>query len=87
MFETYLPILQYSANLFSNIPVIKLPKVDKNSNYIEYFLKQCRLGINILYLQSASNIFLEAIQILQYCQETNGIMGGALFYNNKYKQA
>lgn len=27
MFETYLPILQYSANLFSNIPVIKLPKV------------------------------------------------------------
>ncbi|KAK2588525.1 hypothetical protein KPH14_006304 [Odynerus spinipes] len=58
MFETYLPILQYSANLFSNIPVIKLPK-------------------------SASNIFLEAIQILQYCQEMNGIMGGALFYNNK----
>ncbi|CAK9809741.1 BLOC-3 complex member HPS4 [Anthophora plagiata] len=58
MFETYLPILQYSANLFSNIPIIKLPK-------------------------SASNIFLDAIQVLQYCQETNGIMGGALFYNNK----
>ncbi|XP_017759494.1 PREDICTED: uncharacterized protein LOC108550299 [Eufriesea mexicana] len=58
MFETYLPILQYSANLFSNIPIIKLPK-------------------------SASNIFLEAIQVLQYCQETSGIMGGALFYNNK----
>ncbi|XP_076233156.1 Hermansky-Pudlak syndrome 4 protein isoform X1 [Calliopsis andreniformis] len=58
MFETYLPILQYSANLFSNIPIIKLPK-------------------------SASNIFLEAIQVLQYCQETNGILGGALFYNNK----
>jgi len=38
MFETYLPILQYSANLFSNIPIIKLPKVSvvmiflKNSN-------------------------------------------------------
>ncbi|KAG7208950.1 hypothetical protein KM043_015124 [Ampulex compressa] len=58
MFETYLPILQYSANLFSNIPIIKLPK-------------------------SASNVFLEAIQVLQYCQETNGIMGGAIFYNNK----
>ena len=58
MFETYLPILQYSANLFSNIPIIKLPK-------------------------TASNIFLEAIQVLQYCQEINGIMGGALFYNNK----
>lgn len=28
MFETYLPILQYSANLFSNIPIIKLPKVN-----------------------------------------------------------
>lgn len=27
MFETYLPILQYSANLFSNIPILKLPKV------------------------------------------------------------
>ncbi|XP_017880807.1 uncharacterized protein LOC108625361 isoform X2 [Ceratina calcarata] len=58
MFETYLPILQYSANLFSNIPIIKLPK-------------------------SASNIFLEAIQVLQYFQETHGIIGGALFYNNK----
>ncbi|XP_043787655.1 uncharacterized protein LOC122712241 isoform X2 [Apis laboriosa] len=58
MFETYLPILQYSANLFSNIPIIKLPK-------------------------SASNIFLEAIQVLQYFQEINGIIGGALFYNNK----
>ncbi|XP_012540121.1 uncharacterized protein LOC105838818 isoform X2 [Monomorium pharaonis] len=58
MFETYLPILQHSANLFSNIPVIKLPK-------------------------SASNIFLEGIQVLQHCQEINGILGGALFYNNK----
>ncbi|XP_015598222.1 uncharacterized protein LOC107269173 isoform X2 [Cephus cinctus] len=58
MFETYLPILQYGANMFSNIPNIKLPK-------------------------SASNVFLEAIQVLQYCQETSGIMAGALFYNNK----
>ncbi|KYM95642.1 Hermansky-Pudlak syndrome 4 protein [Cyphomyrmex costatus] len=58
MFETYLPILQHSANLFSNIPVIKLPK-------------------------SASNIFLEGMQVLQHCQEINGILGGALFYNNK----
>ncbi|XP_012275273.1 uncharacterized protein LOC105696959 isoform X2 [Orussus abietinus] len=58
MFETYLPILQYSAGLFSSIPNMKLPK-------------------------SASNIFLEAIQVLQYCQGTNGIMAGAMFYNNK----
>lgn len=58
MFETYLPILQHSANLFSSIPVIKLPK-------------------------SASNIFLEGMQMLQHYQEINGILGGALFYNNK----
>ncbi|XP_008207978.1 uncharacterized protein LOC100116464 isoform X2 [Nasonia vitripennis] len=58
MFETYLPILQYSASLFSNLPMLKLPR-------------------------SASNVFLEAMQVLQYCQETNGIVGGALFYNNK----
>lgn len=36
-----------------------------------------------IFLQSASNIFLEAIQMLQHFQETNGILGGALFYNNK----
>ncbi|KAL7303917.1 hypothetical protein TKK_0004035 [Trichogramma kaykai] len=58
IFETYLPILQYSANLFANLPLLKLPR-------------------------SASNVFLEAMQIIQYCQETNGILGGALFYNNK----
>ncbi|CAG5087282.1 Similar to HPS4: Hermansky-Pudlak syndrome 4 protein (Homo sapiens), partial [Cotesia congregata] len=58
MFETYLPILQYSANLFSNIPMIKLPS-------------------------TASNVFLESMQILQYCQEMSGILGGAMFYNNK----
>jgi len=31
MFETYLPILQHNANLFSNIPVIKLPKVSADN--------------------------------------------------------
>ncbi|XP_076288693.1 Hermansky-Pudlak syndrome 4 protein isoform X3 [Lasioglossum baleicum] len=35
------------------------------------------------YILSASNIFLEAIEVLQYCQETNGVVGGAVFYNNK----
>ncbi|XP_033230252.1 uncharacterized protein LOC117181547 isoform X2 [Belonocnema kinseyi] len=58
IFETYLPILQYSASLFSSIPALKFPR-------------------------SASNVFLEAIHILQNCQETSGIVGGALFYNNK----
>ncbi|XP_043482574.1 uncharacterized protein LOC122511429 [Leptopilina heterotoma] len=33
--------------------------------------------------RSASHVFLEAIQILQNCQEIIGIIGGALFYNNK----
>ncbi|XP_014213898.1 uncharacterized protein LOC106643323 [Copidosoma floridanum] len=58
IFETYLPILQYSASLFSNLPMLKLPR-------------------------NASNVFLGAMQVLQFCQETNGIVGGALFYNNK----
>lgn len=25
------------------------------------------------------------MQVLQHCQEINGILGGALFYNNKYE--
>lgn len=88
MFETYLPILQYSANLFSNIPIIKLPKVSDARLFLYHILLLIYIVYNKLILctffQSASNIFLEAIQILQYCQETNGIVGGALFYNNKY---
>lgn len=38
---------------------------------------------SMCFFQSASNIFLEAIQMLQHFQETNGVLGGALFYNNK----
>ncbi|XP_013106699.2 uncharacterized protein LOC106086530 isoform X2 [Stomoxys calcitrans] len=33
--------------------------------------------------KTASNIFLEAIQTLQCCQQTKGILGGAILYNNK----
>ncbi|XP_044015038.1 uncharacterized protein LOC122857111 [Aphidius gifuensis] len=34
--------------------------------------------------KTASNVFLDSMQILQYCQETNpGIIGGAMFFNNK----
>lgn len=58
MFETYLKILTYSSNLFSNIPKINLPK-------------------------SASNVFLEAIQILQCCQEVDFVLGGTMLYHNK----
>lgn len=48
MFETYLPILQHSANLFSNIPVIKLPKVSANNTYYKYKSKMLREKIQIL---------------------------------------
>ncbi|XP_073846404.1 Hermansky-Pudlak syndrome 4 protein isoform X2 [Musca autumnalis] len=33
--------------------------------------------------KTASNIFLEAIQTLQSCQETKGVLGGAILYHNK----
>ncbi|KAL9921385.1 Hermansky-Pudlak syndrome 4 protein isoform 1-T1 [Glossina fuscipes fuscipes] len=33
--------------------------------------------------KTASNIFLEAIQILQCCQQTKGVLGGAILYHNK----
>ncbi|XP_061399895.1 uncharacterized protein LOC133335605 [Musca vetustissima] len=33
--------------------------------------------------KTASNIFLEAIQTLQCCQETKGVLGGAILYHNK----
>ncbi|KDR12556.1 Hermansky-Pudlak syndrome 4 protein [Zootermopsis nevadensis] len=58
IFETYIPILPYAANIFGNIPTVRLPK-------------------------SASNIFLEALQILQCCREKNGVLGGAVLFQNK----
>ena len=33
--------------------------------------------------QSASNIFLEALQILHCCREKNGVLGGAVLFKNK----
>lgn len=36
IFETYIPILPYAANIFGNIPTIRLPKV---STVINYYLK------------------------------------------------
>ncbi|XP_039955865.1 uncharacterized protein LOC120771752 isoform X2 [Bactrocera tryoni] len=33
--------------------------------------------------KTASNIFLDAIQTLQCCQQTTGILGGAVLYHNK----
>lgn len=34
--------------------------------------------------QSANTVFLEAIQILQSLQELQYVLGGAMFYHNKY---
>lgn len=34
-------------------------------------------------LQSASNVFLEAIEILQTCQGTGYVLGGTILYHNK----
>jgi Hermansky-Pudlak syndrome 4 protein len=58
IFETFLPILQYSGNILQNISILRLPK-------------------------SASNVFLNAIQILQSCQQKKGVLGGAILYHNK----
>ncbi|XP_065366838.1 uncharacterized protein HPS4 isoform X3 [Calliphora vicina] len=33
--------------------------------------------------KTASNIYLEAIQTLQCCQQTKGVLGGAILYHNK----
>lgn len=33
--------------------------------------------------KSSSNIFLEAIQTLQSCQQTKGVLGGTILYHNK----
>ncbi|KAG4074157.1 hypothetical protein HA402_014362 [Bradysia odoriphaga] len=33
--------------------------------------------------KSASNIFLDSMQTLQSCQQMKGVLGGAIFYNNK----
>ncbi|XP_044269482.1 uncharacterized protein LOC123014426 isoform X2 [Tribolium madens] len=56
----------------------------------ETYLKYMFLGGNIFSYtpslklpKSASNVFLEAIQILQCCQELNYVMGGTLLYHNK----
>lgn len=34
--------------------------------------------------KSASNIFLDAMQTLQSCQQTKGVLGGSILFHNKY---
>ncbi|KAJ8926607.1 hypothetical protein NQ314_021016 [Rhamnusium bicolor] len=58
IFDTYLKMIVFGGNLFSNIPSLSLPK-------------------------SASNVFIEAIHILQCCQEFNLVLGGSILYHNK----
>nr|CAD7577338.1 unnamed protein product [Timema californicum] len=38
-------------------------------------------------ISSASNVFLEAIQILQCCQDSKGVLGGTLLYGNSCSTA
>lgn len=78
IFETYLPILQYNGNKLQNNPISRLPKVFELGSY---FLA-CKLK-KIVFLQSASNIFLDAMQTLQSCQQTKGVLGGSLLFHNK----
>lgn len=33
--------------------------------------------------QSATNIFLESMQVLEHCQRIDGVLGGTVLYNNK----
>jgi hypothetical protein len=39
IFETYIPILPYAANIFGNIPTIRLPKV--STGIRSYIVLQC----------------------------------------------
>ncbi|KAK3909001.1 Hermansky-Pudlak syndrome 4 protein [Frankliniella fusca] len=58
IFETFLPIVQYSGQILGNVPTMRLPK-------------------------SASHVFLEAMQILQSCQNRPGVLGGTVLFQNK----
>lgn len=53
--------------------------------YIKIFIKTYRIfNSSFCFAQTANNIFLNAMQTLQCCQQNKGILGGAILYNNKY---
>nr|CAD7266214.1 unnamed protein product [Timema shepardi] len=80
IFETFLPILQYAANLFGTIPSIRLPKLANALVVLSSTAENEEIDVRI---SSASNVFLEAIQILQCCQDSKGVLGGTLLYGNR----
>lgn len=42
------------------------------------------LGELILFLyQSATSVYMEAMQILEHCRKIRGVLGGVILYNNK----
>ncbi|XP_030386956.1 uncharacterized protein LOC115633652 isoform X2 [Scaptodrosophila lebanonensis] len=53
-----------------------LPMLQRNGNIFQNVPK-------LRMPKTASHIFLEAIQTLQCCQQTKGILGGAILYHNK----
>lgn len=58
IFDTYLPMLQYTGNVFQNVCRLNLPK-------------------------SASNVYLDTMQVLESCQQEAGVLGGQIMYHNK----
>lgn len=77
MLETYLKILMYSGNIFCNIPALKLPKVFMGN------IRGNEFNLFVHFFQSASNVYVEAIELLQACQGINFVLGGAMLYHNK----
>ncbi len=53
-----------------------LPILQYNGNLLQNVYK-----LNLPY--SANNLYLNGIQILEYCQSNDGVLGGLILYNNK----
>ncbi|XP_034478130.1 uncharacterized protein LOC117784486 isoform X2 [Drosophila innubila] len=73
------PAQQHSRNLSEKLYHIfetYLPMLQRNGNTFQNVPK-------LRMPKTASHIYLEAIQTLQSCQQTKGILGGAILYHNK----
>ncbi|XP_062131811.1 uncharacterized protein LOC133842638 isoform X1 [Drosophila sulfurigaster albostrigata] len=73
------PAQQPSRNLSEKLYHIfetYLPMLQRNGNTFQNVPK-------LRMPKTASHIYLEAIQTLQSCQQTKGILGGAILYHNK----
>ncbi|XP_023173555.2 uncharacterized protein LOC111601274 isoform X1 [Drosophila hydei] len=73
------PAQQHNRNLNEKLYHIfetYLPMLQRNGNTFQNVPK-------LRMPKTASHIYLEAIQTLQSCQQTKGILGGAILYHNK----